>query len=125
MKSLEEKVKDLCKLVVFVPAGYEERLQQALKIPGIGQIGAYRFCTFSARGEGRFTPEPGSHPFQGTVGLETRGPETRLEVQVSRAQVAELLQCLRASHPYEEMAYDLYPLQNSAAGVGIGRQGIY
>ncbi len=125
LKPLEEKTKDLCKLVVFVPAGYEERLQQALKIPGIGQIGTYRFCTFSARGEGRFTPEPGSHPFQGKAGLENRAPETRLEVQVPRAQVETLLQRFRASHPYEEMAYDLYPLQNSALGVGIGRLGIY
>jgi dinuclear metal center YbgI/SA1388 family protein len=125
LKPLEEKVRDLCKLVVFVPAGYEEPLQQALKFSNIGQIGDYRFCTFSSRGEGRFTPEPGSHPFQGIAGLETRAPETRLEVQVPLAQVDELLKRLRASHPYEEMAYDLYPLQNSTVGVGIGRQGIY
>jgi dinuclear metal center YbgI/SA1388 family protein len=125
LKPLEEKVRDLCKLVVFVPAGYEERLQQALKFSGIGQIGAYRSCTFSARGEGRFTPEPGSHPFQGKAGLETRVSETRVEVQVPRAQVEELLLRFRSVHPYEEMAYDLYPLQNIAAGVGIGRQGIY
>ena len=125
LKPLEEKVRDLCKLVVFVPAGYEEPLQQALKYSGLGQIGPYRFCSFSTRGEGRYTPEPGSHPFQGTAGIEARAPETRLEVQLPKSQVDELIKRFRAAHPYEEMAYDLYPLQNSAAGVGIGRQGIY
>ena len=99
LQPLEEKVRDRYKLVVFVPAGYEERLQQALKIPGIGQLGAYRFCNFSTRGEGRFTPETEARPFQGSVGQETRAAETRLEVQVSRAQAAELLGRLRTVPP--------------------------
>jgi len=125
LQPLEEKIRDLCKLVVFVPAGYEERLQEALKLPGIGEIGAYRYCTFSTRGEGRFTPETGARPFQGSAGQETRAAETRLEVQVSQARAEELLQRLRFAHPYEEMAYDLYPLQNRSPGVGIGRLGMY
>jgi dinuclear metal center YbgI/SA1388 family protein len=124
LRPLEEKIRDHWKLVVFVPAGYEERLQQALKLPGIGQIGTYQHCSFSTRGEGRFTPETGARPFQGSGGLETRVAETRLEVQVPRTQAEELLRRLRSVHPYEEMAYDLYPLQNRTPGVGIGRLGM-
>jgi dinuclear metal center YbgI/SA1388 family protein len=125
LQPLEEKIMDRCKLVVFVPVGYEERLQKALKLPGIGQLGAYEYCTFFTRGEGRFTPETGARPFQGSVGQETRVAETRLEVQVSRERAEELLERLRSVHPYEEMAYDLYPLLNPTPGVGIGTLGLY
>ena len=65
LQPLEEKIRDRYKLVVFVPVGYEERLQQALKIPGIGQIGSYRFCTFSLRGEGTIHPGAGVPAFSG------------------------------------------------------------
>ncbi|MBI5586621.1 MAG: Nif3-like dinuclear metal center hexameric protein [Deltaproteobacteria bacterium] len=116
----------LLKLVLFVPVGCEEIVQQALRrMPGVGRIGAYDYCSFTVRGEGRFTPGPGAQPFRGETGGESRTAESRLEMLVPPAVVERLLDRLRAVHPYEEMAFDLYPVRNPVPGAGLGRLGVF
>jgi len=120
---LEKKQADLVKLVVFIPLGYEEKIASLLDFPGVGRIGSYRGCSFKVRGEGTFLPEEGSRPFKGHLGQRERVAEWRLEVQVERNRLSDLLRKIRLQHPYEEMAYDVTPLENRSQQVGIGRVG--
>lgn len=121
--SLEKRPQDLVKLVLFIPIGYEEKMMKVLDLFDAGQIGSYRLCTFKSRGEGTFIPEKGSSPFQGKIGRMERATEWRLEVTLLRVVVAELINEIRLVHPYEEMAFDVYPLENLSPGVGLGRVG--
>jgi len=113
---------ELAKLVVFVPEGHLESLRRAL-LPHAEQLGAYRDCSFSAAGEGTFTPLDGARPFIGTVGELEKVPEYRLELLLDRARLPQAIKALVAAHPYEEPAYDIYPLHNSGTETGLGRIG--
>jgi dinuclear metal center YbgI/SA1388 family protein len=111
------------KLVVFVPAGYEDPVRQALGDAGLGVIGRYSHCTFSSPGQGTYRPLPGAHPFQGEVGELSRVEETRLEILAPESLLPLALSRLKAAHPYDEVAYDLYPLRHPGTPLGLGRIG--
>jgi dinuclear metal center YbgI/SA1388 family protein len=111
------------KLAVFVPVGYEDKVRAALTDDRVGVIGRYADCSFAARGQGTFRPLEGARPFQGEVAALSRAEESRLEVLVPESQVTPALARLRAAHPYEEVAYDLYPLANQGLPLGFGRVG--
>jgi hypothetical protein len=102
---------DRLKLVVFTPAGYEERVTDALAQGGAGVIGHYSHCTFRTPGTGTYRPLDGAQPWAGTVGHLEHVEEIRLETVVPRENASEVLDRVRSVHPYEEMAYDLYPLE--------------
>jgi len=114
---------DYLKLIVFVPCGHEQSVAEALFSTGAGQIGAYDECSFSSRGEGSFRAGEGSRPFVGEVGKRASVEEVRLETIVPRRKLARTLEKLQKVHPYEEVAYDLVPLQNQVPGAGLGRIG--
>jgi dinuclear metal center YbgI/SA1388 family protein len=114
--------RELAKLVVFVPEEHLERVRAAL-FPHAESLGAYRDCSFSAAGEGTFTPLDGSIPFIGTIWALEKVPEYRLEVLLDRARLPQALKSLNAAHPYEEPAYDIYPLHNQGKESGLGRIG--
>ena len=103
------------KLVVFVPAGYEDRIREALAGAGAGHIGRYSHCTFQVAGTGTFLPQEGASPFAGKVGSLERGEESRLETVVPEDRVDQVVEALLRAHPYEEVAYDLYPLVHPKA----------
>lgn len=111
------------KLAVFVPVGYEERVRAALCDDRVGVIGRYSHCTFAARGQGTYMPLEGARPFKGEVASLSRAEESRLEVMVPESRVAPTLARLKAAHPYEEVAYDLYPLADAGPLLGFGRVG--
>jgi dinuclear metal center YbgI/SA1388 family protein len=111
------------KLVVFVPVGYEDQVRVALTDDRVGVIGRYADCSFAARGQGTYRPLAGAQPFHGEVAALSRAEESRLEVLVPESQVASTLARLKAAHPYEEVAYDLYPLANRGLTLGFGRVG--
>ncbi|MEW6388677.1 MAG: Nif3-like dinuclear metal center hexameric protein [Thermodesulfobacteriota bacterium] len=113
----------LHKLAVFVPVGYEDRVREALFDDRVGVIGRYSHCSFAGRGQGTYLPLQGAQPFRGEVASLTRAEESRLEVLVPESRVLAALDRLKASHPYEEVAYDLYPLKNSGSPLGFGRLG--
>lgn len=114
---------DYLKLVVFVPAGHEQSVAEALFAGGAGQIGAYDQCSFRARGEGTFRPGASTRPFIGQPGRMEQVEETRLETIVPKRRLARCLDRMHRAHPYEEVAYDLIPLQNPVPGAGLGRIG--
>ncbi len=114
---------DLEKLVVFVPAGYEDLVRQAVSRAGAGWIGNYSHCTYQVQGTGTFLPLEGTQPFLGREGALEKVNEYRLETILPRRLRTWVLQALFAAHPYEEVAYDLYPLENTGRAWGLGRVG--
>jgi dinuclear metal center YbgI/SA1388 family protein len=116
---------DWYKLTVFVPVGYEDRVRRALTDEGMGVIGRYSHCTFASRGQGTYLPLEGARPFRGQVAALSRAAESRLEVLVPGSLLPEAAARLRDAHPYEEPAYDLYPLKNPGPSRGLGRVGLW
>lgn len=112
----------LLKLVVFVPADHLARVRTSL-LPYTESLGNYRDCSFAAGGEGTFTPQAGSQPYIGTSGVCQQVAEARLELLIDRENRSRAIKVLLAEHPYEEPAYDLYPLSNEGAQLGLGRIG--
>lgn len=100
------------KIVVFVPETDAESVRTALGNAGAGNIGKYRNCSFSSKGLGRFQPEPGANPHIGTIGQLEAVAEERIETICDRAQLAAVVAAMKAVHPYEEVAYDIYALEN-------------
>jgi len=113
----------LVKLAVFVPRGHEDRVAEALFGAGAGEIGRYGHCSFRAPGIGTFLPREGSHPYLGEVGREERADEVRLEAVVPSDRLPAALAAMMGAHPYEEVAYDVYPLENPSPRHGLGRVG--
>ena len=111
------------KLVVFIPSGYEEKVAEAINTAGAGHIGNYSHCTFRTEGTGTFKPLEGTKPFIGEQGKLERVEEIRLETIISKEKLKEAIRALMESHPYEEVAYDIYPLANEGPAWGIGRFG--
>jgi dinuclear metal center YbgI/SA1388 family protein len=99
----------LLKLVVFVPAGHEEQLQEALAAAGAGSLGRYSHCSFQVSGTGTFMPLEGSAPFIGRRGRLEQVDEKRLETILPASRRSAVVRALLDVHPYEEPAYDLYP----------------
>lgn len=120
---IHEKDERYLKLVVFVPRGYEEKVMQAMGDAGAGWIGNYSHCTFQAKGIGTFKPLEGTDPFIGSQGIIEQVEEVRLETIIPGTIAGDVVVAMIEAHPYEEVAYDLYPLVNAANKVGLGRVG--
>ncbi len=120
---LEQSVADLLKLVVFVPSGHEESVRDALFNAGAGEIGAYDRVSFQSQGRGGFRCGTETTPFVGSPGEEEKVDELRLETVVPAALAAKAVAKMLKAHPYEEVAFDLYPLLNRRTDVGLGRIG--
>ncbi len=102
----------LYKLVVFVPSEAEEAVRLALGAAGAGRIGDYDHCAFVTAGRGHYRPLEGSTPYRGQKGRIETAEEFRVEVLVRAEDVPTVLEAMRDTHPYEEVAWDLYPLAN-------------
>ncbi len=112
------------KLVVFVPAGHEAEVLEAVFAAGAGQVGNYDRCSFRTAGTGSFRGEEGTSPYIGEVGQQEETEEFRLETIVPAARLNKVVARMLKAHPYEEVAYDLLPLANSRSDVGLGRIGV-
>lgn len=113
----------LCKIAVFVPATHLEIVQDALFESGAGAIGNYDEASFRARGTGTFRACEGANPFLGEIGKRENADEFRLEVLAKESQIDNIVRAMKAAHPYEEVAYDVYPLSNSGGAFGSARVG--
>ena len=120
---LAPKKELLSKLVTFVPNAHLEEVRSSLFEAGAGSIGGYSDCSFSTDGEGTFKAGEDAQPFVGEKGKLHREKESRLELIVPRRHEGKIVQALLHSHPYEEVAYDLYPLRNANKEVGAGMVG--
>ena len=98
------------KLVVFVPPEALEPLRDALFEAGAGRIGDYERCSWYAQGTGTFLGGEETSPTIGEKGREERVAEVRLETVFPAEQHEEVVAALRRAHPYEEPAFDVYPL---------------
>jgi hypothetical protein len=100
------------KLVVFVPEKALGKVRMAICSAGAGKIGRkYDTCTFYTRGTGTFRPLKGAHPTIGKIGKPEKVKECRLEIIVPEKILKKVIAALKQAHPYEEPAYDVYPLK--------------
>ncbi len=122
-KILSPKKELLKKLVTFCPADSAEKVRQALWNAGAGQIGNYDEVSFNLSGTGTYRGNENSNPVVGEKGKLMREPEERIEMIYAAHLESKILSALRASHPYEEIAYDLFPMENEWQMVGSGMVG--
>ena len=120
---LSPKKSQLKKLVTFCPVEQADTVRQALFAAGGGQIGNYDECSFNTEGFGTFRASGDANPFVGEKGVQHREKEIRIETLFESYREKPVLSALKASHPYEEVAYDIYPLDNVYQDVGSGMIG--
>ena len=120
---LEPAAAGWLKLVGFIPSDAVDRVAAAVFAAGAGGIGDYSECAFASMGTGWFTPGAGARPAVGEAGRAERTPETRWETVLPKARTAAVVQAYLREHPYEEPAFDLYPIQDVLPSVGLGRVG--
>ncbi len=111
------------KLSVFVPEKYLQAVTDAIFNSGGGEIGEYSHCSFRTKGEGTFFGSVKSKPALGKKQRDEKVEEIKLEVLVSSWNLKNVISAMLKAHPYEEPAYDIYPLVNSDVNTGAGAIG--
>ena len=111
----------LYKIVVYVPKTHEDKVREALGKSGAGHIGNYSDCTFNTDGKGTFRPLEGTNPFIGELDKLEVVDEVKIETIVPQRILGGVISAMIKAHPYEEVAYDLYKLENKGNAVGLGR----
>ncbi len=114
----------LKKLVTFVPVDHAEKVRQAVFAAGAGHIGNYDSCSFNAHGQGTFRGNDSTTPFVGEKGAHHYENEIRFETIFPSYLQGQIISALTTAHPYEEVAYDIYPLDNKFNQVGMGMVGV-
>src|SRR5690625_3045661 len=117
------KYESLYKIIVYVPKSHAENVREALSLGGAGHIGNYSHCTFQTAGEGTFKPLEGTNPYIGESGKIEYVSEYKIESIVPKDQLTEAIDHMIKAHPYEEVAYDIIPLENKGKSIGLGRIG--
>ena len=100
------------KIVVYVPLSHVDIVREAIGVACGGKLGKYSFCSFSIRGVGRFRPDEGANPHIGKVGTLESVEEERIEVTCKADLVDSVIMAINKVHPYEEVALDVYSLDN-------------
>ncbi|MFV9511043.1 Nif3-like dinuclear metal center hexameric protein [Tepidibacillus sp. LV47] len=113
----------LKKIVVYVPESHQQVVLDALSANGAGWIGNYSHCSFNTLGIGTFMPREGTNPYIGQQGRLERVNEVRIETVVPEEKQNQAIKAMLKVHPYEEVAYDIYPLEIKGKSYGIGRVG--
>lgn len=113
----------LKKLVTFVPTEHLEKVRNALFDAGAGNIGNYDSCSFNQAGLGSFRGNEQTNPYVGERNRLHFEEETRIETIFPKHIQTQVIQALLNAHPYEEVAYDIYPLENEFVQAGIGMIG--
>ncbi len=112
------------KIVTFVPPAHADRVAEAMADAGAGVIGQYDRCSFRIHGTGTFRGSESARPVIGKTGRFERVSEVRLEMILPQWNVDRVVRALRRVHPYEEVAFDLYPLENISEDHGMGVIGV-
>jgi dinuclear metal center YbgI/SA1388 family protein len=120
IKILQPKQNVLRKLVTFAPNEKAELVRQAVFAAGAGHIGRYSECSFNSTGTGTFKAEAGADPYVGEVGTQHQENETKIEVVFPAYLELQVVKALIANHPYEEVAYDIFTMENVHYGIGAG-----
>jgi dinuclear metal center YbgI/SA1388 family protein len=117
---LAPKKNTLQKLIVYTPTENVQQLTEALFAAGAGNIGNYSECAYTSTGTGYFKPELGSTPKVGEIGKRESVQETKLEVIFPTESFSKVVKAVKANHPYEEVAHELYNLENYNQETGSG-----
>ncbi len=120
LKNLPDKQ---IKLAVFVPESHVDKVAEAIHQSGGGIIGEYSHCSFRSTGTGTFKGSNESNPSLGKKGKVEFVEEVRLEVLVDEWKLNQIIRAMKNVHPYEEVAYDIFPLKNQNINYGIGAIG--
>jgi dinuclear metal center YbgI/SA1388 family protein len=123
IKFLENAPSTQYKLVTFVPEQYVENLLNKLSESGAGVIGNYTHCSYQLKGEGTFLGLENTNPAVGEKGKLEKVEEIRLEMILEHWNLNKAIKALLENHPYEEPAYDIYPLKNKNVNYGFGAVG--
>ncbi len=113
----------LVKLVTFVPNDHIGKVREAIFTAGAGHIGNYDSCSYQIHGEGTFRGVENTTPFAGVRGTVHSEPEIRLETIMPSFITGKVVKALTEAHPYEEPAFDIYPLLNRWSRAGMGCSG--
>ncbi len=113
----------LQKIVVYVPVSHEQVVREAMCQAGVGHIGKYACCTFATKGTGTFLPLDDTNPYLGEKGKLEFAEEIRLETIVPKQKTAVVIKAMCQAHPYEEVAFDIYTVEQTGKTEGIGRIG--
>jgi dinuclear metal center YbgI/SA1388 family protein len=123
VKILQPRRGEVRKLVTFVPESHTEEVRESLFSAGAGTIGNYDMCSFNLKGEGTFRGLEGTNPYIGQTGKLSMEPEVRVEMVFPKYLERQVVASLLKVHPYEEVAYDIYVLENPHLTVGSGMIG--
>ncbi|CVK16780.1 dinuclear metal center protein, YbgI/SA1388 family [Apibacter mensalis] len=122
-RPLIPKTKSIKKLQTFIPLTHFAEVQQALFKAGAGEIGNYKNCSFRVEGTGTFLPTENTNPFIGQINVVEEVQEVMVSVTFEDFKQTAILTALRSSHPYEEIAYEIFTLDNPNQDLGMGRIG--
>ncbi len=117
---IKEGEESYYKFVIYVPENFTDEFVDILGNNGGGKIGSYSHCTFSTKGTGTFKPLEGSNPFIGKIGDLEKVEEVKIETIVAQKDLGKLISASLKAHPYEEPAYDVFPL-NLSKSYGLGK----
>ncbi len=123
VRTLSPLPETLVKLAVFVPSSHLEKVAKAMHNAGGGRFTDYQECSFRSEGIGTFKGMDGAKPFIGTKGILEKTPEVKLEMPVEMWNLGATMTAMFREHPYEEVAYDISPLQNENKEYGLGAIG--
>ncbi|MBN1598981.1 MAG: Nif3-like dinuclear metal center hexameric protein [Bacteroidales bacterium] len=122
-KILSPKKNYLFKIVTFVPEKKAQKVREALFGAGAGNIGNYDSCSYNVLGDGTFRGNESSNPYAGEKEKLHFEKEVRIESIVTKSDLTSVVKEMIKAHPYEEVAYDIYPLENEFQIAGSGMIG--
>jgi len=111
------------KLAVFVPSSHLEKVAEAIHNSGAGILGEYSNCSFRTTGTGTFLGSTVSNPSVGKKGFKEKVEEVKLEVILNSWDLNKVIASMKKVHPYEEPAFDIYPVKNENVNFGFGAIG--
>ncbi|MEG0712535.1 MAG: Nif3-like dinuclear metal center hexameric protein [Niameybacter sp.] len=114
----------LQKLVIYVPVSHYEGVREVLVAANTCTIGNYIGCTFGTVGKGTFIPLEGSNPYVGTAHTLEEVEEVKIECMIHPQDLGTIIEAVQQVHPYEEVAYDVFQLENVSRSEGLGRVGV-
>jgi len=122
-KILSPRKNELIKIVVYVPESHSEKIRNAMFNAGAGNIGKYSDCSFSTKGKGTFKAGKNAKPFVGEKEKLHTVDEIKIEMIAQKNNLQKIKIAISENHPYEEIAYDIYNVENVFENVGSGMIG--
>ncbi|RUA25085.1 MAG: Nif3-like dinuclear metal center hexameric protein [Bacteroidetes bacterium] len=108
------------KLITYCPKDYAEKVRSAIFEAGAGHIGKYDQCSFNTEGQGSFRAGEDANPFVGKINQIHFEEEVRIETIFPEYLERSIISALKKAHPYEEVAFDIYKLENESVNLGAG-----